>query len=274
MLDFEGFGRDLEYDLSVAWSESSIEQEVSTLMRDRTELAINGLGGPNCTPNGRDDINFMALPDFAPLAGIFDLVFPNYVLNTLDTSSLALTSTNHGRDGCQFFNPYLSALSDPNLANSAELVDWMDTRILRADKRNKLFVIDAIVNGDIGEMAGGTAAFATGFQYRQRNASGRAPEINLPGLSPIKSHAAGLPFPQSLFAPVTERYSEITNNLECANCIFNFNDQRDIRSVFVELSLPWAENVETQVALRYEDYEDIGSALSPKVALSLSLIHI
>ena len=266
--DFEGFGRDLEYDLSVAWSESSIEQEVSTLMRDRTELAINGLGGPNCTPNGRDDINFMALPDFAPLAGIFDLVFPNYVLNTLDTSSLALTSTNHGRDGCQFFNPYLSALSDPNLANSAELVDWMDTRILRADKRNQLFVIDAIVNGDIGEMAGGTAAFATGFQYRQRNANGRAPEINLPGLSPIKSHAAGLPFPQSLFAPVTERYSEITNNLECANCIFNFNDQRDIRSVFVELSLPWAENVETQVALRYEDYEDIGSALSPKVALS------
>ena len=266
--DFEGFGRDLEYDLSVAWSESSIEQEVSTLMRDRTELAINGLGGANCTPNGRDDINFMALPDFAPLAGIFDLVFPNYVLNTLDTSSLALTSTNHGRDGCQFFNPYLSALSDPNLANSAELVDWMDTRILRADKRNQLFVIDAIVNGDIGEMAGGTAAFATGFQYRQRNASGRAPEINLPGLSPIKSHAAGLPFPQSLFAPVTERYSEITNNLECANCIFNFNDQRDIRSVFVELSLPWAENVETQVALRYEDYEDIGSALSPKVALS------
>ena len=266
--DFEGFGRDLEYDLSVAWSESSIEQEVSTLMRDRTELAINGLGGPNCTPNGRDDINFMALPDFAPLAGIFDLVFPNYVLNTLDTSSLALTSTNHGRDGCQFFNPYLSALSDPNLANSAELIDWMDTRILRADKRNQLFVIDAIVNGDIGEMAGGTAAFATGFQYRQRNASGRAPEINLPGLSPIKSHAAGLPFPQSLFAPVTERYSEITNNLECANCIFNFNDQRDIRSVFVELSLPWAENVETQVALRYEDYEDIGSALSPKVALS------
>ena len=266
--DFEGFGRDLEYDLSVAWSESSIEQEVSTLMRDRTELAINGLGGPNCTPNGRDDINFMALPDFAPLAGIFDLVFPNYVLNTLDTSSLALTSTNHGRDGCQFFNPYLSALSDPNLANSAELVDWMDTRILRADKRNQLFVIDAIVNGELGEMAGGTAAFATGLQYRQRNASGRAPEINLPGLSPIKSHAAGLPFPQSLFAPVTERYSEITNNLECANCIFNFNDQRDIRSVFVELSLPWAENVETQVALRYEDYEDIGSALSPKVALS------
>ncbi|GIS50954.1 MAG: hypothetical protein Ct9H90mP25_3880 [Gammaproteobacteria bacterium] len=29
--DFEGFGRNLEWDLSVAWSESSIEQEVSPL---------------------------------------------------------------------------------------------------------------------------------------------------------------------------------------------------------------------------------------------------
>ena len=266
--DFEGFGRDLEWDLSVAWSESSIEQEVSTLMRDRTELAINGLGGPNCTPNGSSELNFMAVPTFAALGGLFQEVFPKYVLNTYDTSSLALTSTNHGQDGCQFFNPFLSSLTDPNLANSPELIDWMDTRINRADKRNQLFVIDAIVSGDLGEMAGGTAAFATGFQYRQRNASGRAPEINLPGISPIKSYASGLPFPQSLFAPVTERFSEITNNLECANCIFNFNDQRDIRSVFVELSLPWAENVETQVALRYEDYEDIGSALSPKVALS------
>ena len=266
--DFEEFGRNLEYDLSVAWSESSIEQEVSTLMRDRTELALNGLGGPNCTPNGSSETNFMAVPDFAPLGGLFDLVFPGYVLNTYDSASTILTSNNHGQDGCQFFNPFLTSLSDPSLANSTELTDWMTTRINRADKRNQLLVIDAIVNGELGEMAGGTAAFATGLQYRKRNATGRAPEINLPGISPIKSYMSGLPFPQSLFAPVTERYSEITNNLECSSCIFNFDDQRDIRSLFVELSLPFAENVETQLALRYEDYEDIGSALSPKAAIS------
>ena len=56
--------------------------------------------------------------------------------------------------------------------------------------------------------------------------------------------------------------------MECSSCIFNFDDQRDIRSLFVELSLPFAENVETQIALRYEDYEDIGSAVSPKAAIS------
>ena len=138
-----------------------------------------GLGGPNCTPNGNSELNFMAIPAFAPLGGLFNLVFPNYVLNTFDNNALALTSNNHGRDGCEFFNPYLTSLTDPNLANSPELVDWMSTTINRADKRNQLLVIDAVVNGDLGEMAGGTAAFATGLQYRKRRATGRAPEINL-----------------------------------------------------------------------------------------------
>ncbi len=37
----------------------------------------------------------------------------------------------------------------------------------------------------------------------------------------------------------------------------------------MELSLPFIENVETQVALRFEDYGgQIGSELSPKIAMS------
>ena len=62
----------------------------------------------------------------------------------------------------------------------------MDQRILRADKRNELFVVDYVMNGDLGEMSGGTAAFAAGLQYRKRNASGRAPRINYRSLSPIR----------------------------------------------------------------------------------------
>ena len=55
----------------------------------------------------------------------------------------------------------------------------------------------------------------------------------------------------------------------CAQCIFNFNDSRSVNAAFLELSLPFAENVETQVALRWEDYGgNIGGDLSPKVALS------
>ena len=54
----------------------------------------------------------------------------------------------------------------------------------------------------------------------------------------------------------------------CAD-ISHFDDSRSVNAAFLELSLPFAENVETQVALRWEDYGgNIGGDLSPKVALS------
>ncbi|MEZ5492775.1 MAG: TonB-dependent receptor [Gammaproteobacteria bacterium] len=261
--------RRFNYDVSLSWSDSSIEQNVATLQRDRTELAINGLGGPNCTPNGTTDANFLGVSSFAPLAGLFDVVFPGYILNTRESYSLALTSTNHGQGGCEFFNPFLTALTDPNLANSQELLDWMSTRIKRADKRNQLMVFDAIVSGELFEMTGGTAQFAAGVQRRERDASGRAPAINQPGLTVITGYGDA-PFPGGdLFATPNQFEEGITNNLECASCIFNFDDSRSINAAFVEFSLPFAANVESQVALRWEDYGgNIGSDISPKVALS------
>jgi len=261
--ELEGMGFNdtaLSYDVSLAWSDSSIEQNYATMIRDRTENALNGLGGPNCTPNGTPNFPVDFTP-FGALAGLWATVFPGYVLNTRESASLALTSTNHGQDGCMFFNPFLTALTNPDLANPKELTDWMTGRINRADKRNQLLVFDAVVSGEMFEMTGGTAQFAAGVQRRERDASGIAPEINLPGLTVIKGYDA--------FGVPNQFESEITNNLECAQCIFNFDDSRSINAAFVELSLPFAENVETQVAFRWEDYGgNIGGDISPKVALS------
>ena len=257
-------GRVLNYDVSASWSSSSIEQDYTTLMRDRTEMALIGLGGENCTPNGRPDVNWAAAsPALAGLAPFTEIVFPNYQLNTKETVSYALTSTNHGQDGCQFFNPFLTSLTDPNFANDPALIDWMEADILRSDKRNSLLVFDAIVSGDLFEMNGGMAAFATGFQRRERNARSIAPSINLPGLTTIAGYEPGP------FGAPNAFNTEVTNNLECSNCAFNFDDSRNVNAVFLELSLPFIENVETQVALRWEDYGGaIGSNLSPKIAMS------
>ncbi|NKB33207.1 MAG: TonB-dependent receptor [Pseudomonadales bacterium] len=246
-------------------SQSSIEQQYETIIRDRTELALYGLGGPNCTPNGTPNLNFLAVPGFGALSGLFDIVFPNYILNTREGWSQALTSTNHGQDGCEFFNPYLTSITDPNLATSQELIDWISaTDILRADKRNELEVFDAVVTGELYEMAGGTAQFAAGYQHRSRKANGRAPDLHFPGLTVITGYDSPTPF-----GVPNQFATEITNNTECANCIFNFDDGRDVDAVFLELSLPFAENVESQIALRWEDYGgNIGSDISPKVALS------
>ena len=261
--DFDLGDKVYEFDVTYSISQSSVESQANALIRDRTELALYGLGGENCAPNGSSNFNFGGA-GFGFLDFAFDEVFPNYVLNTRDNFSQALTSTNQGQGDCQFFNPYLTALTDPNLANSPELVDWISERdYFRADKQNTLEVFDAVVSGEMFEMTGGTAAFAAGYQHRSRKATGKAPEINQPGITVIKGYDSASPFatPNS-FIP------NITNNLECANCIFNFSDERDIDAVFVELSLPFAENVETQIALRYEDYGSLGSNVSPKVAIS------
>lgn len=253
----------IRYDVSLSWSDSSIEQEVATLVRDRTELAINGLGGPNCTPNGTPNLNFLALPNFNAVGGLFAEVFPGYVLNTRESYSQALTSSNHGQGGCMFFNPFLTSLANPSLANDPELWDWMTTRINRSDKRNQLLVFDAVASGEMFEMQGGKAQFAAGVQRRERRASGIAPEINLPGLTVINGYEPGL------FGAPNSFQEGITNNLECASCIFNFEDTQNVNAVFLELSLPFVNNVETQIALRWEDYGgNIGSDIAPKIAMS------
>ncbi|MEX0962494.1 MAG: TonB-dependent receptor [Pseudohongiellaceae bacterium] len=269
--DFEFSDRPWNYDVSVSWSSTSNEQSYTVHNRRNSELAANGLGGPNCTPNGVEDFDFAGQPGpfggAVPQAwdffnqGFTQTFFPGFVLTTRESLSLALTSNNQGQGGCQFFNPFLTAQSNGNVANSPELMDWMTERVKRADKRNKLMVFDALVGGEMFDMAGGPAAVAFGAQYRERNTTSRAPALNDPGLpnSILRYDANGVP----------NEFHLVENNFECAACAFNFDNTRDTTAAFFELSLPFIENVETQIAVRYEDYGgNIGSEVSPKFAVS------
>lgn len=272
--------RRFTYDVSYAWSGTSFEQSYRTLQRDRAELAANGLGGPGCTPNGRADFDWRhapgplggALPTFWNASngalgdGLTQTFFPGFVLNTRETLSLALTSNNQGKGGCQFYNPFLTAVTNPALANTQELVDWMSPTILRSDKRNKLGVIDAVVTGELLELRGGTAQFAAGAQYRMQNNKSRAPALNLPGIpnAILGYDSKGVP----------NRFHYVSNNYECSYCIFNYDNDRDVKAVFTELSLPVLENVETQLALRWESYGGgIGSEVTPKLAASWRVVE-
>lgn len=285
--------RRFNYDVSYSWSGTSFELEYKTYIRDRAELAANGLGGPNCTPNGRADFDFAgqgpghpaaytnainlgqaigALPAASAaglrptfwdnLAGsMTQTFFPGFVFTTRENLALALTSNNHGQGGCQFYNPFLTQNTDPNLANSQELIDWMLPTIRRADKRNKLGVFDAVVSGELFEMRGGVAQMAFGAQYRMQNNASIAPEINLPGLANaiLGYDANGVP----------NNFHYVSNNYECAQCIFNYDHDRNVRAVFAEFSLPFWNRVESQLAVRYEDYGGtIGGEVTPKMALS------
>jgi len=263
--------RRFNYDVGYSWSGTSFELEYKTFARDRAELAANGLGGPNCTPNGVADFDFIrarghvspALPTAWDFLGnsFTQTFFPGFVFTTRESLSLALTSNNHGQDGCMFYNPFLTRQANPELANSQELVDWMLPTVRRADKRNKLGVIDAVLAGELVDLPGGTSQFAVGLQYRMQNNKSIAPDLNEPGL------------PNAILAwdangNVSETHY-VSNNYECSFCAFNYDHDRTVRAIFGELSLPFWNNVESQLALRYEDYGgNIGGQLTPKVALS------
>lgn len=279
--------RRFNYDVGFSWSGTSFELEYQTFQRDRAELAANGLGGPNCTPNGRADFDFLSagaqhpaafqaannlatqmglapqIPTFwgAYGAGLTQTFFPGFVLNTRESLSLALTSNNQGKDGCMFYNPFLTQMTDSDLANSQELVDWMMPTVKRADKRNKLAVFDAVMAGELFEMEGGMAQFAVGAQFRKQNNKSNAPDLNLPGLpnAILGYDTNGVP----------NEFHYVSNNYECSQCIFNYDNDRNVRALFTEFSLPLLANVETQLAVRYEDYGgSIGGELTPKLAAS------
>lgn len=269
--DFNVGERAFNYDVSYSFSQSSLEAQYKTFNRERAELAANGLGGPNCTPNGVPDFDFVGQPGpfggavpqawdfYAP--GLVQTFFPGFVFTTRESLSYALTSNNQGQGGCMFYNPFLTSLTDADLANSRELMDWMNQTVRRTDKRNRLGVLDAVVSGEMFEMRGGTAQFAAGAQYRERNTLSRANPLNEPGLQNriLGYDANGVP----------NEFHYVSNNFECSLCSFNYDHDRTTKSLFGELSLPFWENVESQIAVRWEDYGgNIGDEISPKIALS------
>ncbi len=194
---------------------------------------------------------------------VFRILAPAYPSNLRETISLALTSDNQGRDGCEFFNPFLTRLNgDPALANSQELIDWMIPIVSVSDRTNDLEVFDAVVSGDLFEMRGGTSAFAAGYQHRESTQEGRSYPLIEPGLAAIESYGTALDGGNTTF------FAGNDNNFG-GFVTRSFKDDRDIDAVFLELSLPFIENVETQVAVRWEDYGGaIGDEVSPKIALS------
>ena len=269
--EFDAFDRELSYDVSYSWSGSSMEENYRTFNRDKTERAALGLGGEDCTPNGVSDFDFAgaagpfggALPNMwaGQAAAFSQTFFPGFVFTTRENISLGLTSNNQGQGGCQFFNPFLTSLTESNLANDPALMDYILEDVRRTDKRNKLAVLDAVVSGELFEMKGGTAQFAAGGQYRERNTKEIANPLNLPGLQNriLGYDANGVP----------DQFHRVSNNFECAMCAFNYDNDRTTSAAFLELSLPFIDNVETQIALRYEDYGgNIGGELSPKIAMS------
>ncbi|MEO1117890.1 MAG: TonB-dependent receptor [Pseudomonadota bacterium] len=135
---------------------------------------------------------------------------------------------------CQYFNPFASSFFGS--PNSQDVIDSF-TAFQVLDTRSELTTIDAVVSGELFDMASGPASIAIGAQIRNEE--------------------------------LAQDYNSLANQDRFAFVIGNpdFDGDRDVNAAFVELALPISDTFDLQLALRYEDYGGvIGSTTDPKIA--------
>lgn len=168
-------------------------------------------------------------------ANEFDFTIPDQLA---DQFTAALGGTG-GPSGTEFFNPFGSALIDPALANSQAVLGDI-TGTARMDGETELTTAEFVLSGDLGRwfsLPGGPVGIAVGSQYRRE-----------------------------------ELDTNWDDNYNRENFLFldggpDFQGERNIYAFFGELAIPLLDNLEAQIAVRFEDYESVGDSTDPKFAL-------
>lgn len=163
-----------------------------------------------------------------------------------------------GVGACQYYNPFSNGLAAnavtgavnpgyvPGLENSAELADWM-TDASETTATTDLLVFDAVMSGVSSvQTAGGPVGWAAGVQIRRESFKVDPSDLTNLDVTP----GPGGTGPYSFLAG--------TNPVDLDQTIY---------AMFGELQVPLFENVDLQVAVRYEDYGgSTGSTFDPKLA--------
>jgi outer membrane receptor protein involved in Fe transport len=258
---FEAMDREMSFDVSLSYSKNRTYREELSVNRVALELAQNGLGGPNCVPNGVDnyDVNADAQDVFGggvfggPVSFLFTNPAPRYVLNMRKNISLALTSTNQGVGDCQFLNPYLT--KETSLPNDPALINHIYQVIPFADQENELLTLDMVLTSELFSMAGGKAQGAVGYQRRDGTNLAKSYPQSQPGLQDFLTYGAN-----PTFLNVSDDHYYVGPEA--------FNDTRVVDALFGEVNLPLNDGLEVQLAVRYEDYGGtIGDSTTPKIGV-------
>ena len=204
----------------------------------------------------------------------------------------ALHGTDLNDDGVlqpeEFWNTYTSA-SNPN---SRELADTLLVTTFR-ESTTEAYSFDGQMSGPIFELPAGDVALAVGFERRHESLRDGSDPQSLAALNSANSALFGS------FALRIDRPSDEIDSFEELICLIlcsesggafapgsfdltaHFVDtsgsetaggSRDHTSIYGELYVPLLENLQMQLALRYENYSDFGSDINPRIALGYQAI--
>ncbi|MBX3485586.1 TonB-dependent receptor [Phenylobacterium sp.] len=238
-LPFGGLG----YDLAVTYGQEVARRTGYDTLVSRLQLALRGFGS---TASGA-------------AGGCTAAETNNFTTNAGNTAL-----------GCYYFNPFSNAIqanaitgqANPgyvaSAANNPDVIRWFFQQ-LSTKQAQRLFVVDAVVTGETGiELGGGPVAWAAGVQFRN-------------DVFESKYNGFG-------DADVTPCIDTVVNG--STNCggkagAFLFlataskaDLDQQVYAGFAEVSVPFSEAIQLQLAARYEDYNgQVGSTFNPKASL-------
>jgi iron complex outermembrane receptor protein len=251
------FNDELNYDISISYSNRDRFIGGQDMYVERMGLALRGYGGPNCS-------------------------LPAVTQNGDGTYSLAPGATAPGTNGCEYYNPFSRAIAfsavngatnpdyNANVANSDELSRWLIGE-RGWTRENELLVFQAVFSGETSlEFDGGTVGYALGLQARDEEYTSDFWDI---------ADRAVNPCPYTL--PVSAALGLVSADQLSPNCIAQTGvaaflaasdeeqTERTVYSIFGELAIPLTDDVDIQAALRFEDYGgNVGNSLDPKIAVN------
>ena len=227
------FENGIGWDVGVSWSRNEGELEGVDAQIGKTKLAFSGFGGESCAAD-------------------------------LSTSGvLQVNGATAGAGGCLYYNPFSNAIArsssestfgvanpDYNaaVANSAEVLAYLDDTSL-TETQSELLVVDAVFQG---EFAGGEAAWAAGYQYRDLEI-----KSDLDDLINLNINPCGF-VGQTDCAGQTGLRSFLSGGRPV-------DTGQDVHAFFVETAMNMSENLDVQLAVRYESYGETDT-FDPKLA--------
>ncbi len=238
------FGNNVGWDVAATYMYQNASREGRDTAVNRYQLALRGLGGPNC----------------------------NVAANT------------PGANGCFFINPFSTAIPaqafggpdnptySPAFANdNLEVIDWMFP-VVSTDQKTTIAVFDAVLNGTTGiSLPGGELGWAAGVQYRDSTFESEYSDLNNFAVTPcINSISTGIVGPSGC---TQAQLDAPTGGLMFLGGGNNADLDQDVYAAFGELSLPITDDFQAQLAVRYEDYGgSIGSTFDPKLSLRWQVV--
>ena len=166
---------------------------------------------------------------------------------TKGSSNLAYAASggDFGAGNCYYFNPFGNSFVNPDgtaqtdltLVNPPELYQYLLGRVT-SDTRFDQQVIDVVMSGDFFDLPAGPAGLAVGMQRRIEKG-------------------------RQLFDATVN-----SGNLDFVYGASDWRGELTTTAFFMELGAPLAESLDLNVAVRYEDFDELGtSTTDPKVTL-------